>query len=469
MTDLWGGRFAQPPDRLLRHFSTSLPVDRRLVRYDLLASRAHAAALKDAGILDAEQYGTLLKAFAEIDADVESGTFPPSETADPVPEDVHSAVEARLVELCGEVGYRLHAGRSRNDQIVTDVLLWLRDAIHEVEDAVREVQRALIAKAHEYRELIIHAYTHLQRAQPVLLAHHLHAHFEALERDIGRLRDAAGRADRSPLGAAACAGTSIPVDRTAVARQLGFARVSRNSIDAVSDRDWAVEFVSACALIMTHLSRLAEELVIWSSQEFGTVRIADAWTTGSSALPQKRNPDIAELVRGKAARVLGALVTLHGVLKGLPLAYNRDMQEDKEPLFDAADTTRDAARVLAAAIGQTEFRAPTNRGPDFSTAMDLAEELVRRGVAFRRAHQAVGALVQKLEAEHRGLDAATDDELAGIGLGQLDRKVITPRGSIEAKRTLGSTAPGEVARELEQARVVLQDRGNALGGGAPRA
>lgn len=461
MTDLWGGRFAQRPDQLLRRFSTSLPIDRRLVRYDLAGSRAHAAALKDAGVLDEEQYETLQDALATIEAEVESSAFPPLESADPVPEDVHSAVEARLVALCGDVGYRLHAGRSRNDQIVTDVLLWLRDASHEVADAVRAVQRALVAKAHEFPDLIIYAYTHLQRAQPVLLAHHLHAHFEALERDVGRLRDAAARADRCPLGAAACAGTSIPIDRIAVARRLGFARVAVNSIDAVSDRDWAVEFVAACASIMTHLSRLAEELVIWSSQEFGTARMGDAWTTGSSAMPQKRNPDVAELVRGKAARVVGALVTLHGVLKGLPLAYNRDLQEDKEPLFDAADTTRDSARVLAAAVAQTEFRAPRQAGPDYSTAMDLAEELVRGGVAFRQAHQAVGQLVRQLEEDGRGLDAATDEELAAIGLSPPDRRVLTPRGSIEAKRTLGSTAPAEVARELEQARTLLEALGSA--------
>lgn len=456
MNDLWGGRFTQEPDALLRRFSSSLPVDRRLASHDVVGSKGHAGALRDAGILSEDDHRALLNAFAQIEAEIAEGTFPPPLTASPIPEDVHSALEARLVALCGEPGYRIHAGRSRNDQVVTAVLLWLKDASREVEHAVREVQRALLAKAYEYQDLVSYAYTHLQRAQPILLAHHLHAHFEALERDIGRLRDARDRSDRCPLGAAACAGTSFPLDRATTARRLGFARISTNSLDAVADRDWAVEFVSVCALVMTHLSRLAEELVIWSSEEFGMARTADAWTTGSSALPQKRNPDIAELVRGKAARVGGDLLTLHGLLKGLPLAYNRDLQEDKEPLFDAADTTRDSALVLATAIAHTEFRPPRETGPDFTAALDLAEELVRRGVPFRKAHQRVGTLVREFEAAGRGLTEATDAELAQIGLAAVDRSLLTARGSIEAKRTQGSTAPSEVTSELAQARTLLE-------------
>jgi argininosuccinate lyase len=443
-------------DETLRRFSSSLPVDRRLVLYDLAGSRAHAAALRDAGLLDEEEQRRLVDALGRIEAEVRDGAFPPAAGAGPLPEDIHSAVEARLVELCGETGYRLHAGRSRNDQIVTDVLLWLKEAAAGVETAIRELQRALIAKAEEYGDVIVPAYTHLQRAQPVLLGHHLHAHFEALERDIGRVRDAAARADRCPLGAGACAGSSLPLDRDATARRLGFARVAMNSLDAVSDRDWAIELVSACALAMTHLSRLAEELVLWSSQEFAAVRLGDAWTTGSSALPQKRNPDAAELVRGKAASVMGCLTTLHALLKGLPLAYNRDLQEDKEALFDAVDTTVDSARVLAGAIGSAEFRAPREVSPDFSAAPDLAEELVRRGTPFRTAHRAVGRLVQRLEREGRGLPDASDEELSDIGLTDVDRRLLTPRGSIEAKRTAGSTAPDDVARRLAQARALLE-------------
>ncbi len=460
MSDLWGGRFQEELNDTLRRFSSSLGVDRRLVLYDLTGTKAHAAALQDAGVLSSAEYDTILTGLAQIAAEVRAGTFPPAADATPLPEDVHSAVEARLVALVGETGYKVHAGRSRNDQVVTDVLLWLKDASFEIERAVRDVQDALMTKAEEYHAAIVPAYTHLQRAQPVLLAHHLHAHFEALERDLGRLRDTGLRADRCPLGAGACAGSSFPLDRHATAERLGFAAVSGNSIDAVADRDWAIEFVSVCALIMTHLSRLAEEVVLWSSEEFGRARLADAWSTGSSALPHKRNPDVAELVRGKAATVAGDLITLHGLLKGLPLAYNRDLQEDKAPLFRAADTTRDSARVMAGAIASIEFKPPRMDGPDFSTALDLAEELVRRGVPFRTAHHAVGRLIQTLETSGRGLPEATDQELAALGAAGIDRRLLTAQGSIESKQTFGSTSPAEVRREVEEARSVLA-RGRA--------
>lgn len=464
MSDLWGGRFRDPLDETLRRFSTSLAVDRRLAREDLAGSRAHAEALHAAGLLGAEPLRAILDGLTQIEEETAAGSFPPNPAAPGAPEDIHSAVERRLHELCGEPALRLHAGRSRNDQIVTDVLLWLKGASAEVERAIRELQAALLERAEVNRDLIVFAYTHLQRAQPVLLAHHLLAHIEALERDLGRLADARARADRCPLGAGACAGSSLPLDREATARRLGFARVAGNSLDAVSDRDWAIEFVSACALVMTHLSRLAEELVLWSSAEFATARLADAWSTGSSMMPQKRNPDVAELVRGRQARVLGDLVALHALLKGLPLAYNRDLQEDKTPLFDAADTTRDAARILAAALRETTFREPRAAGPDFSCATDLAEELVRRGVPFREAHERIGRLVASCEASARGLAEATSEELAAAGLADLDRRLLTHRGSVEAKRTLGSTHPDEVARALEEARRRLDSAGMAAPG-----
>jgi len=460
VSDLWGGRFQEGLDDTLRRFSSSLSVDRRLVLYDLTGTKAHAAALQDAGVLSSSEYDAILTGLAQIAADVRAGTFPPAADATPVPEDVHSAVEARLVALIGETGHKVHAGRSRNDQVVTDVLLWLKDASLEIERAVRDLQEALMAKAEEYRAAIVPAYTHLQRAQPVLLAHHLHAHFVALERDLARLEDTGRRADRCPLGAGACAGSSFPLDRHATAERLGFAAVAGNSIDAVADRDWAIEFVSVCALIMTHLSRLAEEVVLWCSEEFGRARLADAWSTGSSALPHKRNPDVAELVRGKAAAVTADLITLHGLLKGLPLAYNRDLQEDKAPLFHAADTTRDSAGVLAGAITSIELRPPRMDGPDFSTALDLAEELVRRGIPFRAAHHAVGQLIQALEASGRGLPEATDHELAALGAPGIDRRLLTAQGSIESKHTYGSTSPADVAREWEEARSMLA-RGRA--------
>jgi len=435
-------------DERFRAFSSSLPVDRRLVRHDLEGSRAHAGALHEAGVIDAGTYARLLEALDVLEKEVETGAFPPDTPEARAAEDIHSLVETRLRELAGEDGARLHAGRSRNDQVVTDTLLWLREASREVEAAVRDLQRALVERADAHRELVVFAYTHLQRAQPVLLAHHLLAHVEALDRDAERLRDARQRADRCPLGAGACAGSSLPLDRAATAQRLGFARVAVNSIDAVSDRDWAIEFVGACALVMTHVSRLAEELVLWSTPEFGMVRLGDAWCTGSSMLPQKRNPDVAELVRGKAARVAGSLVALHALTKGLPLTYNRDLQEDKAPLFDAADTTRDCAALLAAAVATAVFQAPREAGPDFSAATDLAEELVRRGIPFRIAHERVGRLVAECEASGRGLSGATDAELAAAGLEGLDRRMLDARGSVEAKRTLGSTAPAEVERAL---------------------
>ncbi len=453
MSDLWGGRFRAALDLDLRRFSSSLSVDRRLVRQDLACSRAHADALADAGLLPAPDRQSLLDAMAKLEAEIDDGTFPPDPaTVAELPEDIHTAVENRLVELCGDAARRLHAGRSRNDQVATDVLLWLRDASAEVVSSVRGVARALVDQAEVHRDTVIYAYTHLQRAQPVSLAHHLLAHVEALRRDLERLADAARRADRSPLGAGACAGSTLPLDREATARRLGFARVAIHSIDAVSDRDWAIEFASACALVMTHFSRLAEELVLWSTPEFGMVTLGDAWCTGSSMLPQKRNPDGAELVRGKTARVHARLFALHELLKGLPLAYNRDLQEDKEALFDVADTTRDCARMLAGMLAGARFHAARAVGPDFSLATDLAEELVRRGVPFRRAHERVGRLVAACEADGRGLEAATTDELLQAGLAEMDRAALTPHGSLAAKRTLGSTHPDEVARALVAAR-----------------
>jgi argininosuccinate lyase len=456
VSDLWGGRFAEPLDATLRRFSTSLPVDARLVREDLLGSRAHAEGLFRAGVLSREELKALHDGLDRLEAEVAAGTFPPSPDAPDAPEDVHSAVETRLVALCGEVGKKLHAGRSRNDQVVTDVLLWLKRASVELEDAVRELQAALVDRAVAHRDLVIHAYTHMQRAQPVLLAHHLLAHVEALERDVERIREARQRADRCPLGAGACVGSTLPIDREENAERLGFSLVATNSLDAVSDRDWAIEAAGACALVMTHLSRLAEEIVLWSTAEFALVRLPDAWCTGSSMMPQKRNPDVAELVRGRSARVLGHLVTLHALLKALPLSYNRDLQEDKAALFDAVETTRDCARLLAGALRGATWSEPRGHGPDCSSATDLAEELVRRGVPFRTAHERIGRLVSACEATGRGLDAATDAELAEAGLEGLDRRLLTPRGSVEAKRTAGSTSPSEVAAALEAARRRLE-------------
>jgi argininosuccinate lyase len=455
VSDLWGGRFRELMDGRLRRFSSSLPFDRRLVSHDLIGTRAHVETLREAGILEPAAAARILTALEAVEAEVRAGSFPPEVSEANGAEDVHSLVEARLVELAGADGARVHAGRSRNDQIVTDTLLWLKEASGELEAAVRELQRALVERAEAHRDVVVFAFTHLQRAQRVLLAHHLLAHVEALQRDVERIRQARERADRCPLGAGACAGSSLPLDREATARRLGFARVAENSLDAVSDRDWAVEFTGCCALVMTHLSRIAEELVLWSTEEFGMVRLGDAWCTGSSMLPQKRNPDVAELVRGKTARVHGALLTLHSLMKGLPLAYNRDLQEDKPALFDAFDTTRDCALLLAGAVSSASFRSPGSAGPDWTPATDLAEELVRRGVPFREAHRRVGRLVAACESAGKGLDGATESELAAEGLAGLDRNLFTARGSVEVKRTLGSTAPSEVERALRRWQAAL--------------
>jgi argininosuccinate lyase len=401
VTKLWGGRFTGELDAELRRFSSSLPFDRRLAAFDVEGGRAHAAALRDAGVLDEDEMRALATAFDRIEEEIAAGTFPPQAEGDELPEDVHSAVEARLVELCGETGRRIHAGRSRNDQVVTDLLLWLREKSERVESEIRELQLALVAAAESHEHVVIFAYTHLQRAQPVLLAHHLLAHFEALDRDVDRLRDARGRADRCPLGAGACAGSSLPLDRERTAERLGFAQVAENSLDAVSDRDWALEFVSACAIALDHMSRLAEEIVLWSSREFGIVTLGDAWC---------------------------------------------------KPLFDAADVTEGCARMLAGAVASAAFHEPAADAADLSAATDLAEELVRRRVPFREAHERVGRLVAACEAGGRGLADATDEELAAIGLADLDRELLTPRGSVGAKKTLGSTAPGQVARALAAAR-----------------
>lgn len=456
MSELWSGRAAQAMDERFREFSSSLAVDQRLAPYDLRATSAHASALRDAGVLSDDEHDRVVGALSRFESEVDAGTFLAGLDPDHAPEDVHTVIENRLIDELGELGARVHAGRSRNDQVVTATLLWLRDASEGVIAAVRQVQRALVDRAETHKDLIVPAYTHLQRAQPVLLAHHLLAHFDALQRDVGRVEDAARRADRCALGAAACTGSGIALDRDATAKRLGFARVALNSMDAVADRDWAIEMVSVCAGIMSHLSRLAEELVQWSSSEFAVARIGGAWTTGSSAMPQKRNPDVAELVRGKVGRVLGALMAIHTTVKALPLAYNRDLQEDKEALFDAVYTTISCAEMLGGALATTEFSEARKADPDFMPAMDLAELLVEQGIPFRTAHHDVGVLVTKLEAEGRSLCDATDDELASVGGGVVSGATLTAKWCVERKLTRGSTAPEEVEYALVSAKALLK-------------
>ena len=460
----WSGRFRKPPDPVAQSFSSSLDVDRRLFREDIEGSLAHVTMLARRGIIPARKASRIRKALLSIRREIESGTFPFAEKKSLrngsarrkerfVADDIHMAIEQRVLEKIGENGGLLHTARSRNDQVALDERLYLRRVIRSIDEAIRRLQKAVVSKARVYADVLMPGYTHLQRAQPVLLAHHLLAYVSMLERDRGRFEDTLRRSSRSPLGAAALAGTSFPIDRGSIATALGLHGVIENSLDAVSDRDALIEFVAACATTMMHLSRFAEDLVLWSSQEWSFAAIGEAFTTGSSIMPQKNNPDVAELVRGKTGRVYGDLVALLTVMKGLPLAYNRDMQEDKEPLFDAADTVADSLHVLALMIADTGFnrtRFENELNSDFLTATELADFLARKGVPFRKAHAIVGDIVRlcierkitlqelPLKEYHRH-SKHFGPELAGL---------LDPRSSLTRKRSSGSTSPREVQNAL---------------------
>ncbi|WP_147146513.1 argininosuccinate lyase, partial [Oceanithermus desulfurans] len=409
---LWGGRFAVETDKLAEAFNNSLGFDRRLWREDLDGSRAHARMLAKQGILSEEEARTILEGLDRIQEEIEAGTFPWRDEY----EDVHMNIEARLTELVGEVGGKLHTARSRNDQVATDLRLWLRRALGEAVDAQQQLARVLVAEAERHLEppVILPGYTHLQRAQPLLLSHWFMAYYEMLARDTTRVLDALFRMDASPLGAAALAGTSFPIDRHFTAEQLGFSGPMRNSLDAVASRDFVLEALSAVAIGQLTLSRLAEELVLYSSFEFGFVTLPDAFATGSSIMPQKKNPDIPELIRAKAGRTIGDLVTLLTVVKGLPLAYNKDLQEDKEPVFDALDTYTSSLKLMAALLpGLVWHPEVTKRAAagGFALATDLADYLTRKGLPFRQAHAVVGRIVRKLQEEGRDLDDLSLEEL----------------------------------------------------------
>jgi argininosuccinate lyase len=440
----------------VQRFTASVSFDRRLAEFDIEASIAHSRMLHAVGIIGNTDLAAIEKGLAQIRSEIRAGAFPWSEAH----EDVHFNIERRLIELAGEPGKRLHTARSRNDQVATDVRLYLRAAIDQVLALIRNLQRVLLDLADEHAETVMPGYTHLQVAQPVSLGHHLLAYFEMLARDAQRFADCRKRVNRLPLGAAALAGTSFPIDRQMVARELGFDGVCENSIDAVSDRDFAIEFAACAALAMTHLSRFCEELILWANPRFGFVEIADGFTTGSSIMPQKRNPDVAELIRGKTGRVNGHLVALLTLMKGQPLAYNRDNQEDKEPLFDAVDTLTACLAVFAEMLGgitvQREAMAAAAR-QGHATATDLAEYLVRKGVPFREAHEAVAQAVRF--AESRGC------ELAELKLPELQRfssviteevyGTLTLEGSLKSRNHLGGTAPVRVKAAIAKARKSL--------------
>ena len=453
-----GGRLGEAGGSLAKRFTASIPFDRRLYRQDLAGSRAHARMLGRVGLLSPDEAAQILSGLDAIERECAEGTFQ-YRMED---EDIHLNVERRLGELIGPVAGKLHTARSRNDQVALDMHLFVKEAAATVAGAARGLQRALLGQAEEARATILPGYTHLQHAQPVLWAQHLLAYCWMLERDRGRLADAARRADRSPLGAAALAGTSHPIDPASVAADLGLAGVYPNSMDAVSDRDFVLEFVAALALLMVHASRLAEELVLWSTREFGFIEPDDQYATGSSIMPQKKNPDVAELVRGKAGRVFGQLMALLATFKGLPLAYNSDMQEDKPALFDALDTT---LACLAALTGMVETLHPRPRrmaaalAGDFSGVTDIADGLAALGVPFRQAHRAVGELVRT--CLERGcvpedLDAATLAALHPRLTPELVGRA-APDAVVAARTSPGGTAPGEVAAQLREMRQLLAD------------
>ncbi|HEY5984846.1 MAG TPA: argininosuccinate lyase, partial [Streptosporangiaceae bacterium] len=448
-TRLWGGRFESGPAEALARLSVSVQFDWRLAPYDLLASRAHARVLHGAGLLDDTELARLLNALDSLDYACRDGSFRPA-AAD---EDVHTALERGLLERVGALGGKLRAGRSRNDQVATDLRMYLRDHARLVVLRLVEVETALMAQAEQHVASPAPGMTHMQHAQPVVFAHQLLAHAQALARDVSRIRDWDRRAAVCPLGAGALAGSSLPLDPEAVAAQLGFDAPAANSMDAVSDRDFAAEFCFVAALLGVHLSRLGEEIVLWASHEFGWAEIDDAYATGSSIMPQKKNPDVAELARGKAGRLIGDLTALLTILKGLPLTYNRDLQEDKEPVFDAVDTLLLVLPAMAGLVSTLHIHAERLARfatTGFALATDLAELLVRRGVAFREAHEVVGHLVVWCQVHDCDLPDVSDSDLARISphLTPDIREVLSVDGALAARNAVGGTAPERVAEQL---------------------
>jgi argininosuccinate lyase len=453
---LWAGRFNEPTDAFVEAFTASVEFDRRLYRYDIAGSIAHARMLARQGIIAQDEGASIIAGLEAIRTRIDQGEFQWSVAL----EDVHMNVEAALTADIGEAGKKLHTGRSRNDQVATDIRLWLRDEIGAIRADLRRLQLGLLDVAEREADSILPGFTHLQTAQPVTFGHHMMAWFEMLERDHGRLADCAKRLNRMPLGAAALAGTSYPIDRAYTARLLGFEGPCENSLDAVSDRDFAIEFSAAAALIMLHLSRFSEELVLWSSAQFGFIQLSDSFCTGSSIMPQKKNPDVPELVRGKSGRIFGHLFSLLTLMKSQPLAYNKDNQEDKEPLFDSVDNLKGCLKVFADMLpalscDHRRMRAAAMQG--FATATDLADYLVRRGLAFRDAHEVVGKAVAFCVAEGRDLSELSLEQLRGFSE-RIDAdvfRVLTLEGSVAARDHLGGTAPNQVRAAIARARARL--------------
>lgn len=455
----WGGRFSEPVDAFVARFTASVDFDQRLYRHDIMGSIAHATMLAKVGVLTAHECDTVVAGLQAIEKEIEAGQFEWSTAL----EDVHMNIEARLTEQVGIVGKKLHTGRSRNDQVATDIRLWLRDEIDLILSELTRLQEGLLGLAQEHAETIMPGFTHLQTAQPVTFGHHMLAWFEMLSRDYERLLDCRKRTNRMPLGSAALAGTTYPIDREMTCELLGFEAISGNSLDGVSDRDFAIEFCAAASIAMMHLSRFSEELVLWTSAQFQFIDLPDRFCTGSSIMPQKKNPDVPELVRGKSGRVFGALMGLLTLMKGQPLAYNKDNQEDKEPLFDAADTLRDSLRAFADMVPaivpkQEMMREAALRG--FSTATDLADYLVGKGLPFRDCHEIVGHAV--------GYGVKQGKDLAQMSLPELQQfsteigddvfEVLTLEGSVNARNHIGGTAPAQVRAAVQRGRELLASR-----------
>ncbi len=450
------GRFDQPAADLARRFSASVEFDRRLARYDIIGSRAHATALAAAKIISADERDKIDNGLREIQNEIDSGKF----QWDAALEDVHMNIEAALTKKIGEAGAKLHTARSRNDQVALDLRLYVKDHIGEITTRLKQLQRAFLGVANQHVDLVMPGYTHLQRAQPVYFAHYLLGQVEAFARDVDRLRDCLKRTDVLPLGSGALAGSTIPLDRQLLARELGFASVSENSLDAVSDRDFAAEFLFDLALIGMHLSRLSEDFILWSTSEFGFVEFSDAFSTGSSLMPQKKNPDMAELTRGKTGRLYGNLMSILTTLKGLPSTYNRDLQEDKEALFDSVDTVELALDVWSAMLPEIKInreRMESAARDPLLLATDVAEYLVRKGVAFREAHALVGRLVRRAAELNVSLDNVSPLQMQEISPHfDVDlAQVFNVRRSLEKRIAVGSPSPQIVAARLEHWRKIL--------------
>ena len=458
---MWGGRFAEGPSAIMREINASIPFDKALWRQDITASKAHVAMLGAQNIVSAADMQAITQGLDQVAAEYEANGVPENWDL----EDIHMTTESRLADLIGPAAGRLHTARSRNDQVATDFRLWVRDAMDQIDAGLDALQRVLVTRAGEHADSIMPGFTHLQTAQPVTLGHHLMAYYEMIRRDRSRFADARARLNESPLGAAALAGTGFPIDRAATARALGFAKPTDNSLDSVSDRDFALDYLQAAAQCALHLSRLAEEFIIWASQPFGFVALPDALSTGSSIMPQKKNPDAAELVRGHAGRIVGCLTSLMITMKGLPLAYSKDMQDDKPPVFEAANLLGLSIAAMTGMVADTTFRTARMRQAaelGYATATDLADWLVRQAdIPFREAHHITGAAVKLAESQGKALDELTLDELRTID-SRIDERVysaLSVEASVAARCSHGGTAPEQVRLRVTDARRALKMEG----------